>query len=198
MRRSVFSFLVAGLWSTGALAQKPHMITVEVTGPDGFPISNAVIRVDSIEGDTRHRVNQQTGRWSASALHAKDTDELVYLQPGDQLEFSVHAPGYHQQRISYLLPRSRRSLLSISLEDMVWWPAAEATEEEKNAFLDYAAWRHANDSYLENPSEETVLVDFTARRVFNESLQRWLDVDPSSEIAWEICCSSTDRREDCK
>lgn len=89
-------------------------VTVEVLDTEGKPISTAVVRHPD-EAD-RHRVNTETGRWSAAVLYLPNGDEIIFKK-GMELEFEVSAPGYKNARVKYFV-RKRKNLVPVVLEKM--------------------------------------------------------------------------------
>lgn len=68
------------------------------------PIPTAVVRHPK-EQD-RHRVNTETGSWTGSVLYMPDGSEVLF-EKGMTLEFEVSAPGYVNQRVTYVVRRRR-------------------------------------------------------------------------------------------
>ncbi|MBX2799176.1 MAG: hypothetical protein KTR31_15995 [Myxococcales bacterium] len=90
-------------------------VTVRVIDAQtGEPIRTAVVRHPR-EQD-RHRVNTETGQWTESVLYMPDGSELVF-EKGMELEFEVSAPGYANQRVTYLV-RRRKNTFEVPLTRM--------------------------------------------------------------------------------
>jgi len=78
------------------------------------PISTAVIRhPDEAE---RHPVNTTTGATSISVLYMVDGTEVVFTK-GMQLTFEVSAPGFLNQKVTYVM-RRRRNKVTVPLSKM--------------------------------------------------------------------------------
>lgn len=109
--------LASALTSAQAVAGDDSIgipVTVEVLDPEGLPIATAVVRHPD-EADP-HRVNTETGRWTAQILYMPNGDELVF-EKGMELEFEVSAPGYKNARVKYFV-RKRKNLVPVTLEKM--------------------------------------------------------------------------------
>ena len=89
-------------------------VTVEVLDGQGLPIPTAVVR-HPLEADP-HRVNTETGKWTASVLYMPDGSELIF-EKGLALELEVSAPGYISRRVTYEV-RKRKNLAEVSLDKL--------------------------------------------------------------------------------
>jgi len=110
----VLSALLVG--SSAALADDVGIeVTVQVTDKEtGEPVKTAVVRHPA-EQD-RHRVNTETGKWKTSVLYLPNGDEIVF-EKGMELEFEISAPGYQNERISYIV-RKRKNVAVAYLTKM--------------------------------------------------------------------------------
>lgn len=129
-RIRVLTILLASAFATApAVAADDSVgvpVTVEVLDVAGGPIATAVVRHPS-EAD-RHRVNTETGRWTAQVLYLPNGDELIF-EKGMELEFEVSAPGYKNARVKYFV-RKRKNLVPVTLEKMEFEVSADEDVED--------------------------------------------------------------------
>jgi hypothetical protein len=113
---TVLLTLVLGVSSVaGAADEEGIPVTVRVLDSVSItPIPTAVVRHPA-EQD-RHRVNTETGTWTGNVLYMPDGTEM-FFRKGDTIEFEVSAPGYVNQRISYVV-RKRRNSVDVPLVKM--------------------------------------------------------------------------------
>ncbi|MBT3218297.1 MAG: hypothetical protein HN348_04345 [Proteobacteria bacterium] len=104
-----FTVLMSGV----AIANPGVQVTVQVFDADGAPISHAGVRHP--EEKDIHKVNVETGAWTASVLYLPQGDELVFAKKME-LEFEVSAAGYKNALVKYKV-RKRKNILRVVLED---------------------------------------------------------------------------------
>jgi hypothetical protein len=116
MTRAIITVLGAlFLTSSVAIAEDIGIpVTVQVVDIEGVPIATAVVR-HPMEAD-RHRVNTETGRWTASILYMPNGDELIF-EKNMELEFEVSAPSYENATVKYIV-RKRKNLVPVVLNKM--------------------------------------------------------------------------------
>ncbi|MEO0603996.1 MAG: hypothetical protein AAF211_21345, partial [Myxococcota bacterium] len=73
-------------------------VTVRVLDDTGDPLATAVVR--HREEKDRHRVNAETGEWTARVLYLPDGRER-FIEKGMELDLEVSAPGYRTERVLY-------------------------------------------------------------------------------------------------
>jgi hypothetical protein len=99
------------------------LVKVKVLDVAGAAVPTAVIRHPD-EAD-RHRVNAQTGEWSASVLYLPDGSEMIFT-PGMVLTLEISAPGFMTKIIQYDI-RKRKNNLEVALDAL---PMEEESIEE--------------------------------------------------------------------
>ena len=107
----VFYFTV--LMSGVAIADTGIPIAVQVFDAAGVPISHAGVRHPQ-EQDI-HKVNVETGAWTASVLYLPLGDELVFAKKME-VEFEVSAAGFKNALVKYKV-RKRKNVLRVVLEE---------------------------------------------------------------------------------
>jgi hypothetical protein len=109
---AVFSVVV----STGASAEDagiPLAITV-IDATTEAPIKSAVVRHP--DEQNRHQVNTATGTTEMSVLYMDDGTEVIFTK-GMQLSFEISAPGYLNQKVTYIM-RKRKNRITVRLSKM--------------------------------------------------------------------------------
>ena len=117
MTRAIISALGALLLTSSVAIAQDNVgipVTVQVVDVDGVGIPTAVVR-HPMEAD-RHRVNTETGRWTASILYMPNGDEMIFAK-NMELEFEVSAPGYENATVKYIV-RKRKNLVPVVLNKM--------------------------------------------------------------------------------
>ena len=111
--------LFVGMWlclSTSAFAQDagiPLTVTV-VDAATEQPIPTAVVRHPSEAN--RHQVNTANGSTTISVLYMDDGTEVIFAK-GMELLFEISAPGYLNQKFTYVM-RRRKNRVTVPLVKM--------------------------------------------------------------------------------
>jgi hypothetical protein len=119
-------FVTITLMGSASAAEDGIPVTVAVLDETGIPIPTAVVRHPK-EAD-RHRVNTETGSWTAEILYMPNGDELVFLK-NMELEFEVSAPGYENQFVKYIV-RKRKNIITVTLVKMTFEDASDEEDDE--------------------------------------------------------------------
>ena len=146
MMRALFAGL-ALMVATPTLAKDEEGIPVTVAVVDAdnqIPISTAVVRHP--EEMDRHPVNTTTGAFTASVLYMLDGRE-VFFQKGDELIFEVSAPGYINQKVTYVV-RKRKNRFVVPLKKMDW----SVDDEEEDPVIQFGRDRPIDGQPIE-PSQ---------------------------------------------
>jgi hypothetical protein len=91
----------------------PLTVTV-VDATTTAPISTAVVRHPSEA--SRHQVNTVSGSTTLSVLYMEDGTEVIFAK-GMQLSFEISAPGYLNQKFTYIM-RRRKNRVTVPLVKM--------------------------------------------------------------------------------
>jgi hypothetical protein len=89
-------------------------LEIQVVDAQGAPIPTAKVR-NPQEKDPKG-VNADTGTWKGSVLYLPDGTEMFFAK-GMELTFEISAPGYKNQKITYVM-RKRKNRVLITLEKM--------------------------------------------------------------------------------
>jgi len=89
-------------------------VTVRVVDEAAQPIPTAVVRHP--QEQDRHRVNTETGMLTLSVLYMPDGSEVLFTK-GMSIDFEVSAPGYVNQKVTYVI-RKRRNTFDVTLVKM--------------------------------------------------------------------------------
>lgn len=109
--------LVMGLISAALAAGGPATLEVRVTDATGAAVPAGVVTLD-IEG-VRHRVNRDTGAWSATTLFQAGGSP-VPLVAGTTVSFWATAPGLTGARVSHTMAaKPKKDTLVVKLEPLV-------------------------------------------------------------------------------
>ena len=91
----------------------PLTVTV-VDSATEQPIPTAVVRHP--DEKNRHQVNTANGSTTISVLYMEDGTELIFTK-GMQLSFEISAPGYLNQKFTYVM-RRRKNRVTVPLSKM--------------------------------------------------------------------------------
>ncbi len=119
--------MLVTLLALGAEAADPEgvPVTVRVVDTRGEPLATAVVR--HREEKDRHRVNAETGEWTARVLYLPDGTERFFAK-GMELELEVSAPGYRTERVLYRV-RRRRNIFEVPLSRLTIAPSQESARD---------------------------------------------------------------------
>ncbi|MEZ4317704.1 MAG: hypothetical protein R3F61_09370 [Myxococcota bacterium] len=113
--------LSAPAWASGGIP-----VSIKVVDEAGAPIQSAVVRHP--DEKERHRVNMATGVWTGDAVYLVDGTELTF-DKNMELTFEVSAPGYQNERFSYIV-KKRKNVALVTLNKLDLEVKVSEEEEE--------------------------------------------------------------------
>lgn len=89
-------------------------LAIQVLDEGGMPLPTAKVR--NPQEKESHSVRTNDGTWEGDVLYLPDGTE-VFFEKGMELTFEVSAPGYKNQKITYVM-RKRKNKILIQLEKL--------------------------------------------------------------------------------